>query len=143
MRSLLKLWGVILIFLLAAAGCNNNKPQPETKVLIEEIAGQSSTVPVMSQARQRVMNVKHEIRGSDLYIECIVANFSFKSGKGEKVDGEGHINVYLNGQKVDEVSTAAFVIKGLPTGKHRVRLELVHNDSSQYGISHEFEVNIS
>nr|WP_245934696.1 hypothetical protein [Anoxybacillus vitaminiphilus] len=103
----------------------------------------NEAIPVLLQTDERTMNVKHQVRGTDVFIECIVTNFSFKSGKRKKVDGEGHVDLYVNGQKVNEVSTAAFILKGLPEGKHVIRLELVHNDSSKYGLYHEFEVNIS
>ncbi|MBB5323803.1 hypothetical protein HNQ34_000895 [Anoxybacillus tepidamans] len=99
-------------------------------------------VPIASAHIVQTMHVKHEVRGKEVFVECIVNNFSFKKGARHKKDGEGHIDVYLNGQKVNEVFTAAFVVKGLPAGKHTVRLELVHNDSTKYGVSHEFEVNI-
>ncbi|WP_181536592.1 hypothetical protein [[Anoxybacillus] calidus] len=131
------------IILIVFTGCNNDKPEPETKVHIEPVMSRDEAMPVLLQTDERTMNVKHQVRGTDVFIECIVTNFSFKSGKRKKVDGEGHVNLYVNGQKVDEVSTAAFILKGLPKGKHVIRLELVHNDSSKYGLHHEFEVNIS
>jgi hypothetical protein len=91
---------------------------------------------------KRTLAVKHYVRGKDVLIECVVDHFSFVKGKKIKKDGEGHIDVYLNGRKVNEISTAAFIVKGLPSGKHAIRLELVHNDSSKYDLFHEFEVNI-
>jgi hypothetical protein len=133
----------ILILLFTFTACNNDKPEPETKIRIEPIAGAEEAIPVLSQTGERSMNVKHQVRGSDVFIECIVTKFSFKSGKRKKADGEGHIDLYLNGKKIAEVSTAAFIVRGLPKGKHIIRLELVHNDSSKYGLHHEFEVNIS
>jgi uncharacterized protein (UPF0333 family) len=141
--SLLKRLGLTIIILLIATACNNDKPEPETKIRIEAITNNKNVIPVLSQNGQRTMNVKHQIRGKDVFIECVVTNFTFKKGKQKKVEGEGHINLYLNGQKVDEISTAAFIVKGLPNGKHVIRLELVYNDSSKYGLDHEFEVNIS
>lgn len=89
------------------------------------------------------LHVKHEVRGKDVFVECVIDHFSFIKGVQRKKEGEGHIDVYVNGQKVTEVFTAAFVVRGLPPGKHIVRLELVHNDATKYGIFYEFEVNIS
>jgi hypothetical protein len=142
MSLLIRLITTFIIFISFTA-CNNDKPEPETKVQIEPAMGKNEAMFVFLQTDERTMNVKHQVRGTEVFIECIVTNFRFKSGKRKKVNGEGHIDVYVNGQKVDEVSTAAFILKGLPRGKHMVRLELVHNDSSKYGLYHEFEVNIS
>lgn len=41
-----------------------------------------------------------------------------------------------------EVYTAAFIVRGLPSGKHMIRLELVYNDGKMTGMMHEFEVTI-
>lgn len=128
-----KMMTVVFSLLLVLAAYTNHKPEPETMY---------KAVPVVSAPIAQTMHVKHKVRGNDVFVECIVNNFSFKKGTRYKVDGEGHIDVYLNGQKVNEVFTAAFVVRGLPTGKHTIHLELVYNDSTKYGVSHEFEVNI-
>jgi len=117
---------VFLLWLLAA--WTNGKTSPP--------------VPVVAAPVAQTLHVKHEVRGKDIFVECVVDHFSFKKGVHDKKEGEGHIDVYVNGQKVNEVFTAAFVVRGLPSGKHIVRLELVHNDSTKYGVAHEFEVNI-
>lgn len=99
--------------------------------------------PIATTALMPTLHVKHEVRGKDVFVECVIDRFSFTKGVHRKKEGEGHIDVYVNGQKVTEVFTAAFVVRGLPPGKHVVRLELVHNDATKYGVFHEFEVNIS
>lgn len=124
---------IVIFSLLTLAACMNDKQEPETMY---------EAIPTVSASVEQAMHVKHEVRGKDVFIECVVNNFSFKKGSRHNVNGQGHIDVYLNGQKVNEVFTAAFVIKGLPTGKHTIHLELVHNDSTKYGVSHELEINI-
>lgn len=88
------------------------------------------------------MSVKQEVRGNDVYVECVISNFTF-SKRDEKAKGSGFIQLYLNGQKIDDIYTAAFIIKGLPLGNHLIKLELVQNDGTPYGINHEFEVKVS
>ncbi|MBA2874110.1 hypothetical protein HNR31_000880 [Anoxybacillus caldiproteolyticus] len=118
-----------LFFLLIMTACGNDKPEPETN--------SNRIVPVVSQHQPTSpMHVKHEIKGKDVFVECIVTGFTFQKGAG-------HIDVYLNGKKINEVFTAAFVIRGLPTGKHTIRLELVDDGGRKSSLSHEFEVNIS
>ncbi|OQP16960.1 hypothetical protein [Geobacillus zalihae] len=83
------------------------------------------------------LQVKHEVKGSDVFIECVAVHFPFRKGSGG-----GHIHVYVNGQKMTEVYTAAFIVRGLPSGKHTIRLELVYNDGKATGMTHEFDVAI-
>ena len=93
--------------------------------------------------QKQTLFVKHHVKGNNVFVECIVDQFTFTKGKHPKKNGQGRIHVYVNGKKVSEMTTAAFVIRGLPAGKHSIRLELVHNDASRYHISHEFTVTIS
>jgi hypothetical protein len=122
------------LFVSLLAACTNQKPEPETI---------GEAIPTVSAQSNQTLHVKHAVKGKDVFVECVVGHFSFKKGAKRNMEGEGHIAVYVNGQKVHEVFTAAFVLRGLPTGKHKINLELVHNDGSPYGVSHEFEVNIS
>ncbi len=139
---------VLLILSLSLVGtaCTNDKPHPETNTQVVPMEVEYSkvipSIEVSGTQIQRSLDVKHEIKGNDVYVECVVANFTFTKGKDKNVDGEGHIELYLNGEKVDEIATAAFIIKELPSGNHTVKLELVHNDSLKYNISKEFDVSI-
>ncbi|OAT73479.1 MULTISPECIES: hypothetical protein [Parageobacillus] len=96
-----------------------------------------SVAPVMAHQENKYFHVKHDVKGNNVLIECIAPSFPFQNG----TDG-GHVNVYVNGQKVNEVYTAAFMLRGLPAGKHVVRIELVYNDGKITGLSHEFTVTI-
>jgi hypothetical protein len=88
--------------------------------------------------------IKYEIKDDDIYVECFVKEFSFnKEGAGQlKQDGEGHVQLYINGNKVDSIFTPSFIIKALPVGTYNIKVELVHNDYTPYGISKEFEVKL-
>jgi hypothetical protein len=136
----------ILPFLLTTVGCTNDKPHPETntRVIPVKVEGVRNIpyVEVSTMQNQRSIDVKHQIKANDVYVECIVSNFTFTKDKEKNVDGEGHIELFLNGEKVDEISTAAFIIKELPFGNHTIRLELVHNNSMKYNISQDFKVSI-
>lgn len=136
------------ISVFAVSGCTNDKPEPETlvEVVPMEVSyiSKANTVEVMSsQNKQRTFEVKHHVKGKDVYVECIVSNFKFTKGKQANTEGEGHIDLYLNGKKVDEIYTAAFIAKELPAGKHTMKIELVHNDSTKYNLNEEFEIIIS
>jgi hypothetical protein len=117
-----------LFFAVLLGACGNDKPAPQTHI--------RNVAHAMTEDRKS-FEVKHHVKGKDLLIECIATNFPFQKGKNG-----GHISVYLNGQKINEVYTAAFMLRGLPTGEHAVRLELVYNDGKITGMSHEFTVTI-
>lgn len=104
-------------------------------------------VEVISQSQNDLNNpisVKHQVKGNDIYVECVISNFNFSTRDDKKLNknGYGYLQLYLNGKKIDNIYTAAFIIKGLPVGKHQIKLELVHNDSTPYGVAKEFEVTI-
>ncbi|CUA78945.1 hypothetical protein GCM10022628_19970 [Anoxybacillus suryakundensis] len=103
-----------------------------------------STHHLVAFAEQKqTLFVKHHVKGNNVFVECIIDEFTFMKGTHPKKDGQGRIHIYVNGKRVSETTTAAFVIRGLPVGKHTIRLELVHNDASKYNVSHEFTVTIS
>jgi hypothetical protein len=109
-------------------------------VLLWAYAGgrpETAAAAVHAPTANHPWHVKYEVKGHDVLVECLAAQFPFRKG-----EGGGHINVYLNGQKMTEVYTAAFIVRGLPSGKHMIRLELVYNDGKMTGMMHEFEVTI-
>lgn len=127
------------------SGCTSEKPRPKGNVEVSPLqitALNEEALEVVSQERKRTMTVNHHIKGNNVYVECFVSNFSFIGNKLTKKNGEGHINVYVDGNKVDEISTAAFVIKGLNSGVHTIQIELVHNDSTSYQMKKIWKVKI-
>lgn len=90
------------------------------------------------------MTVHHSVKGNDVYIECIIPGFSFVADGVKKTmkRGEGHLHLHVNGKKAMDVNQAAFILKGLPKGKHEIKLELVHNNQKPYGIDDTFTVHI-
>ncbi|WP_017753602.1 hypothetical protein [Calidifontibacillus oryziterrae] len=99
----------------------------------------------VSQYNKNLMSVKEFVKGNDVFVECVISDFTFSKRDGTKKNkqGYGFLQLYLNGKKIDNIYTAAFIIKGLPIGKHQIKLELVNNDGTPYGIEHNFEVEIS
>lgn len=99
---------------------------------------------VTSLEENERMIVKYDVKEKDIYVECFVKDFTFsKERAGQlKQDGEGHVQLFINGNKVDSIYTSSFIIKALPVGTYTIKIELVHNDYTPYGISKEFEVNL-
>ncbi|MED3624348.1 hypothetical protein G4Z05_01540 [Bacillus thermocopriae] len=85
--------------------------------------------------------VHHETRGSTILVECLVTGITFReSGPSKK--NHGKIIVWVDGLKKFEATKAAFMIKGLSPGGHKIKLEVVDLHNVPYGLTKEFLVNI-
>ena len=136
-----------LVFLLfVSTGCVEDKPKPESNVEIVpmQVADlkQDSIEVIVHQQKSLELTIKHHVRNQDVYVECYIPHFTFKEKGGNKRNGEGHIDVFVDGKKVNEMNTAAFIIKGLEKGVHEMRLEVIHNDSSSYDLTKTIEFTI-
>jgi hypothetical protein len=132
-----------LCFLLT--GCTEDKPKPEGKVEVFPLQVSNinrNVVEVVSQKQNSTFTIKHHVRNQNLYVECYIPHFTFKEKGGKKVNGEGYIVVYVDGKKVDDMNTAAFIVKGLDKGIHDMTIEVFHNDSSSYNLKKSWKVTI-
>jgi hypothetical protein len=68
-----------------------------------------------------------------------VQDVSFRKQSSKE---KGKILLYVNGKKKDEIHSAAFIVKGLPSGKHRIGLELIKGNSAEASSKREFIVVI-
>ncbi len=140
------LLGCFSLFLLV--GCINDKPVPETSniqiVNLEKIDEEELAKPVsaLTNTTNNKMLIQKHVIGGNVYVECIVPDFIFKKTGTEQMDGEGYLKLYVNGKVVDEISTAAFIIKGLEKGKHKIKLELMRENEKLYHLTEEFTVII-
>jgi hypothetical protein len=132
----------LLLFFLLLTGCQSQKDMPEPEVKFSVIP--MSTVntehdmpAVTSQAKEPFM-VQHHVRGSNVYIECMIPSISFR----EDSSNQGKIILYIDGVKKEEIQTAAFIVKGLGSGNHRVKLEVVKPNNEPYQLQKEFMVSI-
>ena len=50
--------------------------------------------------------MKHQVKGNDVYIECIVKDASFRNNGTKLI-------LYIDGKKTKEINNAAFIVKGL------------------------------
>lgn len=105
---------------------------------------QTSTVlPVTNEYSQKSPSlfVQSKTKGNNVFVECILTGISFRQTdqKDRKV---GKLVIWLDGKRTKEVNAAAFIIKGLPPGRHEVKLEVVDLNNQSYGLTNEFLVNI-
>lgn len=85
--------------------------------------------------------VQYESKGNNVFVECIVTGVTFRE-KDQSNRKVGKMIVWVDGKKNKEVSTAAFIIKDLATGNHKLKLEVVDLHNKPYGLSKEFMINI-
>ena len=136
---------VFSCFVWVLTGCVEDKPRPEGNVNIvplQVVNTSQSAVEVVSQKNSNDLVVNYHVRGQDIFVECYIPSFTFKEKGGMNVDGEGHMRVFVDGDRVEEISTAAFIIKGLEKGKHQLVIEVVHNDSTSYLMKKSWNVYI-
>jgi hypothetical protein len=140
---------LMMVNVILLVGCslhNNDKVDLSENITVVPIeVNESDTLEAVAKNEKRSLSVKHEVKGKDVYIECYVPNFHFSQenvGKRNK-DGEGHIHLYLNGEKITKIYKAAFIVKGLPSGKHKIKIEIAHNNHTPYDkLDEELEVEI-
>lgn len=85
--------------------------------------------------------VNHQTNNKEVLVECIVNGISFR--KEERSEQKtGKIVIWIDGQRKSEAAQAAFIIKGLTPGSHKIRLDVVNLHNDPYGLSKEFMVNI-
>lgn len=143
----MRIWmiAIIMIFFFfgyhQAIACEKLKANELSNLRIQFIYRQNP-IHISLEEKNLTLKVQHEVKGNDVYIECIVSNFTFNKENESHQEGEGHLILYIDGQKVDELFQPAFIAKGLPSGTHRIKLEFVRNDRQPYGLVEEFSVVI-
>jgi hypothetical protein len=123
---------LLLLFLLA--GCQNDLPEPETKDIsfqLEEAVQASG----YSITQVDPFFVRHEVKGQDVYIECMVKGVSFRNNGAKMV-------LFIDGKKTKEIKQAAFIVKGLQSGTHQIKLELIKQNEHLATATKEIEVVI-
>lgn len=135
----------LLAALVFLTSCQKDIPEPEVKAVEKKITvtpmnsiNTKNDLPVMG-SEQKDFLVEHHVRGSNVYIECIIPNISLRENSQEN---KGKIILYVDNKKVREISTAAFIVKGLSNGTHHIRIDVVKLDNSPYKLSKEFQVEI-
>jgi hypothetical protein len=134
-------WTIKFFFILmsiALIACQKNLPEPETKNRV--VSAAQLPYDVVS-VKGESFRVKSFVKGNDVFIECIVSNFSFRDDdkKGSRL---GKMIVYVDGQKYNQYSSAAFIVKDLKSGNHRISLQIVDSNGHTTSLKKEMVVSI-
>lgn len=101
-------------------------PIPSTEVL-----------SAMTQVRDD-FQVGFSTKGTSVFVDCYTREYSFTPNSEKPL---ASVLVYVDGAKVDEMRTAAFIVKDLPQGKHRIKIKLI-DEQKQTTYTKEFSVHI-
>ncbi|MFD1705770.1 hypothetical protein ACFSCZ_03280 [Siminovitchia sediminis] len=119
-----------LLTALIMTGCAQ-KPEPEA----EKVKAMEA-----EEVSEEKLTVRHHVQGNSLYVECFVPDISFSAKQSGKQLGK--VLLYIDGQLYNEYSTAAFMVKNLPSGAHTFTVEIVNKDNRPLGMSRDFTATI-
>ncbi|GHI01276.1 hypothetical protein [Neobacillus kokaensis] len=122
------------------AGCLDQTPNAEAALknsVVEHNTNYSNTQGHPFPA----LFVQYKTKGNHVFVECIVTGITFRQSDYSK-QKVGKIVVWINGKRKSEVDSAAFIIKGLTPGNHKIKLEVVKLNNVPYGLDKEFIVDI-
>lgn len=128
---MMKILIAYMLIALMFAGCAQRLPDPEA----EKAKAMETQVE-----NSKEMTVRHNVQGDSLYIECIIPDVSFSDSTAGSQPGK--VLLYVDGQLYNEYETAAFVVKGVPSGVHTFTIEIVNKTNRPLGISKKFKATI-
>lgn len=134
---------LIVVFLLGLVGCGKNMPKPEAKVILKpvQVVNMSNEIAVFHTQNEDRLFVHYFVRGKDLFVECMVPDISFRDQK-DVHKPKGKIRLYVDGQFKEDITSAAFIIKGLNKGSHKIRLQVISNNNKPYHLEKLLDVDI-
>jgi hypothetical protein len=126
---------IAFLILISLVACQKDIPEPESLNTITVFAESVETY------NKDPFQVKYFVRGNDVYVECLINQFSFRGSDKKGIDS-GKISVYVDGKKMLSISSAAFIIKDLEKGNHRIGLQLEKNNGEKTTLQKEFVISI-
>lgn len=95
-------------------------------------------------SKEQEIALLHNVRDGNVFVECFVNDFSYSEERAGKlhVEGEGHLRLYVNDELLATLYEGAFLIEGLPKGKHTIQIKLIKNDRTPYEAEETIEVTI-
>ncbi|MBP3041917.1 hypothetical protein J9303_21095, partial [Bacillaceae bacterium Marseille-Q3522] len=73
-----------------------------------------------------------------VYVECVIKTISFR----ENADNKAKVILYIDNKKKKEITTAAFIIKDLSPGPHRLKLMIIPENKAKKQMTKEWKVEI-
>lgn len=125
---------------LPLIACQQDLPKPESKSNDMQ-KGRVIVASAMVEPNKDPFMVKHYIKGNEVFVECMIRNFSFRKSENKNVQ-TGKMRVYIDGKMKQEVESAAFVLRDLRKGNHRIALELINHNGQRTALKKEIIITI-
>ncbi|MFS0763043.1 hypothetical protein [Peribacillus phoenicis] len=131
-----------LTVLMAVSGCGKKIPEPENSgVAMQGVSTHKAATTVSSiRNSDEDFRVKTFVKGNSVYVECYLKNYGFSESNPEQL---ATVSVFIDNQKKVDMKTAAFILKEVPNGKHKIKLEILNGSGEKTGLQKEIEVHIT
>ncbi|MCY9159611.1 hypothetical protein [Bacillus atrophaeus] len=133
----MKILWCICVLCMVTAGCSVHKPVPKGEL--------GKTAALEAQAHPKELQgewLTYKIKDSRVYVECMLNDFHFKTGPASVRDKQGYLAVYSDGKKLRNEYTAAFIVRHLSKGNHRLTVEVISRHPDYKQISKTWDVFI-
>jgi hypothetical protein len=97
-------------------------------------------IPIVANTQTSNFIVKYYIKGNNLFGECLLKDVSFRQDHGKKKLGK--LLVFLDGRKTLETQSPLFIMKNLPSGSHRLTIEVVNASNQRNLFKQELTITI-
>ncbi|ASS93344.1 hypothetical protein [Peribacillus simplex] len=131
-----------LTVLVAVSGCGKKIPEPENSgVAMQGVSTLKAATTVTSiRNSDEDFRVKTFVKGNSVYVECHLKNYGFSESNPEQL---ATVSVFIDNQKKVDMKTAAFILKDVPNGMHKIKLEILNGSGEKTGLQKEIEVHIT
>ncbi|MFJ7508099.1 hypothetical protein ACIQW7_01250 [Peribacillus simplex] len=131
-----------LTVLMAASGCGKKIPEPENSGVTMQGVSTLKAATTVSSIRNsdEDFRVKTFVKGNSVYVECYLKNYGFSESNPEQL---ATVSVFIDNQKKVDMKTAAFILKDVPNGMHKIKLEVLNGSGEKTGLQKEIDVHIT
>ncbi|MGZ9816458.1 hypothetical protein ACXM0N_11070 [Peribacillus simplex] len=131
-----------LTVLMAASGCGKKIPEPENSGVTMQGVSTLKAATTVSSIRNsdEDFRVKTFVKGNSVYVECYLKNYGFSESNPEQL---ATVSVFIDNQKKVDMKTAAFILKDVPNGMHKIKLEVLDGSGEKTGLQKEIDVHIT
>ncbi|MED3691411.1 hypothetical protein P4534_21830 [Peribacillus butanolivorans] len=133
---------MVLTVLMAATGCGKKIPEPENLgAALQNVSNLKAATTVSTvQNLDEDFQVKTFVKGNSVYVECYLKDYGFSETNPKQL---ATVSVSIDNQKKKDMRTAAFILKDVPNGIHKIKLEILNGSGKKTGLQKEFEVHIT
>ncbi|RFU63394.1 hypothetical protein [Peribacillus glennii] len=132
----------VFLLVLIVSGCGNKIPEPQYNQKTPEVLGRghSASAESIKPDGDRGFEAKYFMKGNSLYVDCFLRGFSLSPSYGKE---RAKIRCYMDGKRIADYQTAAFIVKKMPQGRHEMLLEILKANGQPAGLKKGFTVEVN